>query len=65
MSEMNAPQRITRDTDDETKLNRIGEMQQDLGFLFTVNWCDVSRELQISVLKHALIQLTNDQENGD
>lgn len=62
---MNTPQRITRDTDDETKLDRVGEMKEDLEFLFTVNWCDVSREFQICVLQHALWQLRKKQENGD
>jgi hypothetical protein len=51
--------RVTPESDTATRMNRIGEMQQDLAFLFTVNWCDVGRVIQLRVLKHAVDELEN------
>ena len=57
MNEPMNPKRITPDSDDETRLNRVGEMQRDLAFLLSVNWGDVDWRIQAGVLKHAAIQL--------
>jgi hypothetical protein len=57
MNEPMNPKRITPDTDDETRLNRISEMQRDLTFLLSVNWSDVDRSIQVRVLNHAAAEL--------
>jgi hypothetical protein len=45
-----APKRITPDTDDATRLNRIREMQRDLASLLSVNWGDVDDGIKGRVL---------------
>jgi len=54
--------RITPETDAVIRLNRIKEMQEDLAFLFTVNWCDVDPHIQVRVLRHAISELSRRDE---
>ena len=55
--------RITPDTDDHARLDRILQMQHDLAALLTVSWGDVHIAIQRDVLKHAAKELKKGLEH--